>query len=199
MSPLRTNGLCSFPGCGELATVDYLHCDACLGSLCPKHIYHQSIDHPCPTFNLPALQGGKKWSREAGQVKRNRLGGLVGSSPQCELTFQFYRLETLIRLNARFAAKDLRGVDCKPAFVPNMPSIAEWLPWCGSYHLNVPLNFDDGVDWLIRIRWDLSTPSGGAKFALTSSDVATTITAHELSPRFVPQVFLPPDENRRFI
>jgi hypothetical protein len=106
----------------------------------------------------------------------------------------------MVRFQVPFAAEARRGgVKCKADFVPNLLQHEDWLLWCGSYHLNVPLTFADGVQWLARFRWDLDMPSGNAGFALTSSDVATTMMAHLMAPRFVPRAILPPHADREFI
>jgi hypothetical protein len=56
MSLTDADWLCSFPGCSELPTIDYKHCAACHGSLCPEHIYHPSIGHVCPTLEVRCWQ-----------------------------------------------------------------------------------------------------------------------------------------------
>ncbi|BEJ17996.1 hypothetical protein CspHIS471_0702730 [Cutaneotrichosporon sp. HIS471] len=174
MSLASPDGLCSFPNCKELPTVDYKLCDACLGSLCPQHINHPSIGHPCPTHY------GQKWSQEAKELNANRQ------------VMMFNHLASLAELDAIYAAEDLRNVECEPDFVPHLHSIAEWIEWAGSFHLNVPITFKDGVQWVARIRCEINSPCGNSRFDLTSSDLATFIIAHELAPRYVPQVFLPP-------
>lgn len=78
--------------------------------------------------------------------------------------------------------------------VPTEDNVRSWSTQMGSYNLHLPIKFEDGKRWVVRIRSGLLSPLGDAK-VFTAIDLASTRVAHDLAPTFVLRTFTTPERD----